>query len=69
MQFVGDVSYGVYLWHLPVASAVDGFSGGVRGVLTVILSIALATLSFVTVERWAKRGRVPQTLSTLNLAR
>ncbi len=67
---VGTVSYGLFLWHLPVFAAVYAvsggqvFSGGILALLAIGLpvSLALAWLSHVAVEvpamRWAAR-RVP----------
>ena len=65
---VGTVSYGLFLWHLPVFTAlyaVTGarvFSGGILPLLAVGLpvSLLLAWLSWVCVERpamrWAARS-------------
>jgi peptidoglycan/LPS O-acetylase OafA/YrhL len=67
---VGTVSYGLFLWHLPVFSAVYAvsggqvFSGGILALLAIGLpvSLGLAWLSHVVVEvpamKWAAR-RVP----------
>lgn len=70
MTGVGRVSYGLFLWHLPVFTAVYAltgatvFAGGILALLAVGLpiSLGLAWLSHVAVElpamRWAAR-RVP----------
>ncbi|HSO65681.1 MAG TPA: hypothetical protein VLQ78_11320, partial [Ornithinibacter sp.] len=70
MSGIGQVSYGLFLWHLPVFTAVYAltgatvFAGGVLALLAVGLpvSLGLAWLSHVAVERpamrWAAR-RVP----------
>jgi peptidoglycan/LPS O-acetylase OafA/YrhL len=74
-RWVGSVSYGLFLWHLPVFSAVyalsgiDPFSGGIVPLLVVgvPVSLALAWLSHVVVElpamraagRWVRRRRTP----------
>jgi peptidoglycan/LPS O-acetylase OafA/YrhL len=67
---VGTVSYGLFLWHLPVFTALYAltgarfFSGGLLPLLAIGLpvSLLLAWLSWVGVERpamrWAAR-RVP----------
>jgi len=59
LRLLGRVSYGVYLWHLPVIIAVDryGATWGPRKRIVVALAItALATtLSWVLIERPALR--------------
>lgn len=55
----GRVSYGMYLWHFPVTAAAGAkfvsMFGPVGGVLAATAaSLALATISFVTVERPAQ---------------
>lgn len=75
-RWLGSVSYGLFLWHLPVFSglvAVSGlqvFTGGIVPLLAIGLpvSLGLAWASLVLVERpamrWAarraRRGRTPQ---------
>ena len=55
---LGTLSYGVYLWHYPVVRYLRAdHSWPVVVVLTLVISTALAALSFYTVERWAKRLR------------
>lgn len=72
---VGAVSYGLFLWHLPVFSAlyalvdVEAFTGGFVPLLAigVPVSLGLAWLSLVLVERpamrlagrWARGRRTP----------
>ena len=72
---VGAVSYGLFLWHLPVFSAlyavvdVEAFTGGFVPLLAigVPVSLGLAWLSLVLVERpamrlagrWARERRTP----------
>jgi peptidoglycan/LPS O-acetylase OafA/YrhL len=62
-RFLGRISYGVFLWHLLVLRGVyavtgwEPFSGrlGIAIVLTVAGSVAVATVSWVAVERPALR--------------
>lgn len=57
LRFVGRISYGVYLWHIPIAWAL-GFprSLGEVGFL-VALSLIAGWLSHVAVERWFLKPR------------
>lgn len=58
MQFLGTISYSVFLWHVPVLTAVlpfvgvRPFSGGflVVCVVTVVVSIAVGFCSYVLIE-------------------
>ncbi|WP_236903902.1 acyltransferase family protein [Comamonas serinivorans] len=60
---LGQLSYGVYLWHYPVYRALRAHMDWPAVVLLgSAISIGLAALSFNTVERWARtqRDRAPQ---------
>ena len=62
IDYLGEISYGIYLWHLPVIMSLKHLhlDPGV-GLLaaTVIATIVLASLSFHLVERpWMQRARV-----------
>lgn len=55
---LGTLSYGIYLWHYPVVRYFRAdHAWPVALALTLVVSIALAALSFYTVERWALRLR------------
>ncbi|MFD2753755.1 acyltransferase family protein [Comamonas terrae] len=55
---LGRLSYGVYLWHYPVVRYLRAeYSWPVAVIGGVLISTALAALSFYTVERWALRYR------------
>ena len=55
---LGTLSYGVYLWHYPVVRYLRAdFAWPVVVVLALAISVALAALSFYTIERWALRYR------------
>jgi peptidoglycan/LPS O-acetylase OafA/YrhL len=52
---LGQISYGVYLWHYPVYRALRAhMEWPLVVVLGSAISIALATLSYVTIERWGR---------------
>ncbi len=57
---VGVISYGLYLWHWPVYVVLDpdrtGMSGSVLLVFRIVVTFALATLSYHLVERPVRSG-------------
>jgi peptidoglycan/LPS O-acetylase OafA/YrhL len=54
IAWLGKISYGLYLWHVPVFQTIRqmGFDGRVVATLGVAMSIGLAALSFYTLERY-----------------
>jgi peptidoglycan/LPS O-acetylase OafA/YrhL len=60
LAWLGRISYGLYLWHWPVYQAL-GERSGLRGawldLARVVVSLALAVVSFYLVERPIRRGR------------
>jgi peptidoglycan/LPS O-acetylase OafA/YrhL len=66
MAWLGMVSYGIYLWHVPFRDLIDGWLGVPRGalalgllfVLTLAGGIVLGALSWYLIERptqaWAR---------------
>nr|WP_206041804.1 acyltransferase [Acidovorax sp. SRB_14] len=55
---LGTLSYGIYLWHYPVVRYLRAdHAWPVVVVLGLLISTALAALSFHTLERWAMRYR------------
>jgi peptidoglycan/LPS O-acetylase OafA/YrhL len=62
VQFIGDISYSVYLWHWPLITALVVLSGRrptvLEGVGIVIASLALAAVTKYAVEDPARRARI-----------
>lgn len=57
-----DISYGVYLWHMPVIWTMVklGYVGSLRyAIVAYTLTIIIATVSWVCVERPFLRGKMP----------
>lgn len=60
LRWMGLMSYGVYLWHYPVARLVrDDMGSYAAAGVTLLISTLLAALSFYTVERVRHVGRRP----------
>lgn len=60
LRRVGLISYALYLWHFPVWAALHGMSLYPRALAAFVVALALAALSFVTVERWGRRLARPR---------
>ncbi len=57
--YVGDISYSLYLWHLPVAiflPVVFPVQGAIGKVAAIVISVAFASVSFHLVENPARRA-------------
>jgi len=59
---LGQISYGVYLFHLPIFRWIDHQATDLDGIplfaLRVVVTLIIATLSYRFVERPIRRGRV-----------
>ena len=64
IRWVGRISYGVYLWHWPIAVALDGQRTGITGweldLLRVAATFAVAALSYYLVELPIRQRRFKQ---------
>jgi peptidoglycan/LPS O-acetylase OafA/YrhL len=59
MTYLGKLSYGIYLWHMPVAFLLIGWLPWQLSLPAILAaSIALAALSYHTVEAWMRRKPV-----------
>jgi peptidoglycan/LPS O-acetylase OafA/YrhL len=62
LRDLGRISYGVYLWHYPLFLWVDGQRTHLGGAallgIRCVLSVGLAWISFVVLERPVRQGRV-----------
>ena len=61
LVYLGRISYGIYLWHWPVAVALGAHQAfhPLRAVLVVVVTVALAATSHHLVEQPILAGRVP----------
>jgi hypothetical protein len=62
LRYVGQISYGLYLWHFPLFLWLDHARTGLTGTsllaVRFVVTMVTATLSFVLVERPIRRGTV-----------
>ena len=60
VQFVGDTSYGIYLWHFPLVVFATFLLGGelstLQKVLVLVATLALAAVTRMLVEQPARRS-------------
>ncbi|MDH2444186.1 acyltransferase [Amnibacterium sp. CER49] len=67
LRVVGDLSYSLYLWHLPVLAFVCGFLGVTPAAIlsALALSVLLAWVSYRFVEQPFRDGRVAAAVGAL----
>jgi len=57
--YVGRISYGLYLYHWPIAFLIaERWDGTIRTVVTMLAAGSLAAVSYHTVERYFRTARV-----------
>jgi peptidoglycan/LPS O-acetylase OafA/YrhL len=58
VQFIGDISYGIYLWHWPLlVIAPYAFTDGIPKIALLVITVALAAATKRLVEDPIRRGR------------
>jgi peptidoglycan/LPS O-acetylase OafA/YrhL len=58
LAYIGRISYGIYLWHYPVAAFVVRVYDWPEALLiTLAISVPMAALSYHTVEAWFRSVR------------
>ncbi|HEY2356629.1 MAG TPA: acyltransferase [Phenylobacterium sp.] len=62
LRFVGRISYGVYLWHIPIMWAVGIPKSLFQVGVLAALSLLAGALSHFGVERWFLKPRTAQTV-------
>jgi peptidoglycan/LPS O-acetylase OafA/YrhL len=60
LRYIGRISYGMYLWHYPLFTYIDGARTGLTGyplfLVRAAATVAIATVSYVVVELPIRRG-------------
>jgi peptidoglycan/LPS O-acetylase OafA/YrhL len=68
---LGEISYGVYLWHWPVLIVLDedrlGISGWALTGAQVGISLAVATVSYAVIEQPIRRGAIGRSVGRVGV--
>ena len=69
LVWIGRISYGLYLWHWPVQTALSegrtGLHGTTLDLMRILTTFALATASFYAVEQPIRRGALSRRTARL----
>lgn len=60
MAWIGQISYGIYLWHWPLRVWLipDGTFRHLRAPVVIVLSVLIAAVSYYVIERPVREGRL-----------
>ena len=60
-QFIGNISYSLYLWHWPIAAYLNNKNEHTTSIylmMYIFISVLLAYLSYRYIERWSKKNTI-----------
>ena len=64
---LGKLSYGIYLWHFPIAYAIrDTLPFAQTAMIVGVSSVGLAAVSYFTVEAWARSLKLANTAGPIS---
>ena len=66
LRAIGQISYGIYLWHFPIYLWLDTSATGVSGarllLLRIVVTLLVSVISFVIIEQPIRQRRLPRVL-------